>query len=97
MKKNDLIELSIEDIGSEGLGIGHFEGMAVFVKDTVIGDRITARVMLVKRNLAFARLQEILEPGSARIEPPCPIASACGGCQIRRCPMKPSWHSKPAL
>ena len=83
MKKNDLIELSIEDIGSEGLGIGHFEGMAVFVKDTVIGDRITARVMLVKKNLAFARLQEILEPGSARIVPPCPIASACGGCQIQ--------------
>ena len=31
MQKNDVIKLYIEDIGVNGEGIGHFEGMAFFV------------------------------------------------------------------
>ena len=30
MQKNDLIELKIEDIGTDGSGIGKYEGMAFF-------------------------------------------------------------------
>ena len=33
MQKNDLIELTIEDIGMDGAGIGRYHGMAVFVKE----------------------------------------------------------------
>ena len=38
MKKDDIIKMNIEDLSIEGLGIGHCEGMAVFVNDTVKGD-----------------------------------------------------------
>ena len=83
MKKNDLIELTIEDISTEGLGIGHAEGMAVFVKDTVIGDRLLARITAVRKNLAYARPEELLSPGACRVPAPCPQARRCGGCQIQ--------------
>ena len=33
MKKDDLIELTIEDLGVDGEGIGKVDGMAIFVKD----------------------------------------------------------------
>ena len=51
MKKDDIIKMNIEDLSSEGLGIGHYEGMAVFVKDTVIGDEITAKIIKIKKYL----------------------------------------------
>ena len=83
MKKEDMIKLRIEDISSEGLGIGHYEGMAVFVKDTVIGDEIQAKIIKMKKTYAFGRLMEILTPSPDRVEPVCPVARQCGGCQIQ--------------
>ena len=83
MKKNDIIEVTIEDMSSEGLGIGHAMGMAVFVKDTVPGDRVLAGIVKMKKTYAFARLEEILAPGKDRVEPVCPVARKCGGCQIQ--------------
>lgn len=83
MKKEDLIQLEIEDISSEGLGIGHAEGMAVFVKDTVIGDVIQAKIIKRKKTYAFGRLMKILKPSPERVEPVCPVARQCGGCQLQ--------------
>ena len=83
MKKNDVIELTIEDMSTEGLGIGHASGMAVFVKDAVIGDRVRAKAVKVKKTYAYARLEEILSRGEDRTEPLCPEARRCGGCQIQ--------------
>ena len=75
--------MKIEDMTSEGLGVGHAEGMAVFVKDTVIGDEITARIVKEKKNYAYGRLEELILPSPDRVEPVCPVARQCGGCQIQ--------------
>ena len=83
LKKNDLVQMKIEDMTSEGLGIGHAEGMAVFVKDTVIGDEITAKIVKEKKTYAFGRLEKLLVPSPDRVEPVCPVARQCGGCQIQ--------------
>lgn len=83
MKKEDIVTLKIEDLGSDGLGIGRVEGMAVFVKDTVIGDEIQAKIIKLKKNYAFGRLEKILTPSPDRVEPVCPVARQCGGCQIQ--------------
>ena len=37
MKKNDIFELEITDMGTDGEGIGHYDGMTFFVKDALIG------------------------------------------------------------
>ena len=83
MRKNELVQLQIEDMSDEGLGIGHADGMALFVKDTVIGDTVRAKIVKVKKNYAFARVEEVLEPSADRTDPLCPVARACGGCQIQ--------------
>ena len=83
MKKDDLIQVTIEDLSSDGLGIGKCEGIVVFIKDTVIGDTVQARVMKMKKNYGYARLETILRPSPDRVDPPCPIARPCGGCQIQ--------------
>ena len=83
MKKNDLIEVTIEDLSEEGTGIGKFEGMTFFIKDAVIGDRVRAKIMKLKKTYGFARLMEVLTPSPDRVEPLCPVARQCGGCQIQ--------------
>ena len=83
MKKNDLFELTIEDMSQAGEGIGHAEGLTVFVKDTAPGDRIRARLIKEKKNLAYGRLEEVLEPSPDRVEPVCGKARSCGGCTMQ--------------
>ncbi|MDO5345421.1 MAG: 23S rRNA (uracil(1939)-C(5))-methyltransferase RlmD [Lachnospiraceae bacterium] len=83
MKKDDIIQMKIEDFSTEGLGIGHAEGMAVFVKDTVIGDEIRAKIIKTKKTYAYGRLMEVLQASPDRVEPVCPVARQCGGCQLQ--------------
>ncbi len=59
-KKNQEIELIIDDLGNNGEGIGHVDGYALFVKEALPGERIRAKVMKCKKNYGFARLVEIL-------------------------------------
>lgn len=83
MNKNDVITLEIEDMGVDGEGIGKYEGMTFFVKDALIGDSIRARIIKLKKNYGFARLEKILRPSDCRVEPKCALHRRCGGCQIQ--------------
>ena len=82
-RKNELLEMEITDLGSEGEGIGRTGAFLWFVKDAVPGDRIRASVMKVKKNYGYARLTEILSPGPDRVAPECPAARRCGGCTLQ--------------
>lgn len=82
-QKNDILTVTIEDMGHDGEGIGKADGYTLFVKDAVIGDVIEAKIMKVKKNYAYARLMRILEPSPHRVEPVCPMARPCGGCQLQ--------------
>ena len=83
MKKNDEIILDIIDITSEGSGVAKQDGMAVFVPMTAIGDTVKARILKVKKNYAFAKVIEIINPSKTRINVDCSIFSKCGGCAFR--------------
>lgn len=83
MKKDDLIQVKIEDMGADGAGIGKMDGFALFIKDAVIGDVVEAKIMKMKKNYGYARLMRVIEPSPFRVEPKCPVARQCGGCQIQ--------------
>ncbi|MGK7955282.1 MAG: 23S rRNA (uracil(1939)-C(5))-methyltransferase RlmD [Crocosphaera sp.] len=76
-----LIELEIIDLTHSGDGVGKLDGKAVFVPNTVTGDRILARLTHVKKQYAYAKLQEIISPSPHRVRPSCIVADKCGGCQ----------------
>ena len=50
-KKNDTIVINIEDMGTDGEGIGKVGGFTFFVKDALIGDEIEAKVMKIKKKV----------------------------------------------
>lgn len=82
-KKNTVVTVDITDMGQDGEGIGKVEGYTLFIKDAVIGDRVQVKVMKAKKNYGYARLLEILIPSPDRVDPRCPCARQCGGCQIQ--------------
>ncbi len=81
--KNDIIRIKIEDIGINGEGIGKWKGFTFFVKDSIPGDFIEAKVMKENKSYGFAKLMNILEPSPSRVKPACEIADKCGGCQLQ--------------
>ncbi len=83
MKKNDIFQMEIIDMGVDGEGIGKYEGMTFFVKDAVIGDVIHAKAVKLKKNYGYARVEEVITPSAFRVEPKCMHHRRCGGCQIQ--------------
>ncbi|SKB54617.1 23S rRNA (uracil1939-C5)-methyltransferase [Lachnospiraceae bacterium] len=82
-QKNQKIQLEITDLGNEGEGIGKIDGFPFFVKDTVVGDHVTATVMKVRKNFGFARLVSVENASEDREDALCPVARPCGGCQLQ--------------
>ncbi len=83
LEKNKEYVIGIEDIGTDGEGIGRIDGIAVFVKDTVMGDKAKIKIIKAKKNYAYGRLMNIIEASPYRVEPVCPNANRCGGCTIQ--------------
>lgn len=83
MKKNDLVEVTIESMGSAGEGIGKMDGYPLFVKDTFPGDKARVSLTKVKKTYAFAQACRasgaVSRSGGAPVRP----APTRGGCQIQ--------------
>ena len=80
-KKGDIVELSIDRVAFGGQGIARLDGLVIFVKGAIPGDRVRALIFRKKKAYAEAKIQELLVPSPDRIEAPCPYFGICGGCQ----------------
>ena len=83
MQKNDEIILEITDVTNNGSGVGRYEGMAVFVPLTAVGDKAKVLILKVKKNYAYGKLLELLEASPYRTQNDCPVFARCGGCVSR--------------
>ena len=81
--KNQEFIVEIEDLTAEGAGVAKLDGYTLFIKNALIGDKARVSIMKTKKTYGYARLVEILEPSKDRIEPACPMAIKCGGCQLQ--------------
>jgi 23S rRNA (uracil1939-C5)-methyltransferase len=75
---------AIERAAHTGEGIAVIAGEAVLVAGALVGER----VRVAREGRARARLLEVIEASPLRVEPPCPHARACGGCDLM--------HASPA-
>jgi 23S rRNA (uracil1939-C5)-methyltransferase len=80
-EQNQLIELDITDLNSDGEGVGRYGGRVVFVADTVTGDRAVVRLSEDKPQYARGKLHHLSIASPHRIRPRCIVADKCGGCQ----------------
>ena len=81
----------VESISQEGLGVGTIKTLEegkmlrrpVFIPFTVPGDEIDAEITEQKRKYSFAAIKSIINPSPARVIPPCPHFTVCGGCNLQ--------------
>ena len=83
VQKGKIYELSVVRLGTSGEGIARHEGFTVFVPFALPGEKVRAKITLVKKNYAAAELVEILEASPDRVAPKCPVYDRCGGCQLQ--------------
>lgn len=83
LQKNDSLTLTIDDLTSEGEGIGKADGYAVFVKDALPGEEVRIILTKLKKNYGYGKLVEIITPSPYRVVPKCSVAKQCGGCQLQ--------------
>ena len=83
LKKNQIFETTIESLSSDGSGVAHVEGQAVFVPGAAPGDVIRCRIVKALKSYAFGRIDAILAPGPGRVAPDCAVCTPCGGCGLR--------------
>ncbi len=82
VRKGELYHMEITAQGTDGEGIGKIAGFTVFVPGAAQGDVAAVRITKVNRSYAFAKLGALLQPSPYRSEPLCPVAAACGGCNL---------------
>jgi 23S rRNA (uracil1939-C5)-methyltransferase len=80
MQQGQIIALEIADLADSGEGIGRYQDLVIFVPNTVPGDRIEAKIVYQKANLAHAQIVSITSPSPHRVRPSCIVADKCGGC-----------------
>ena len=78
--KGQELEVTIEGYTSEGQGVARVEGLAVFVRGGLTGERIKIRIAHIGNTAAYGDILEILEKSPERREPACRYANKCGGC-----------------
>ena len=82
--KKQIYETIISDYTSEGQGVAHIEGCAVFIPNAIAGERVTVRIEKAQKTWAAGKIVEILEKSPHRVNRECPVAKLCGGCDF--------WH-----
>lgn len=83
VQKNQKLVVEIVDLSSEGAGVAKVEGYPIFVKDTLVGEKVEILVLRANKNYGFGKAINIIEASPDRVEPKCPVASKCGGCSIQ--------------
>ncbi len=75
------MELHPHDMAHGGEAVARRDGKAYFVPGAMPGEVVEATVIEDKGSWARTALVDLLARSPDRREPPCPHASACGGCQ----------------
>lgn len=68
MQKNQIIDLEITDLSYEAMGVAHYNGMTVFVTNALPGEVVSAKILKVKKNFAFAKIEKIKKESPDRVK-----------------------------
>lgn len=68
LKKNEIVEVVIEDLSHQGSGITKVDGFVFFVENALPGERITMRVLKLNKKIGFGKVEEYLEKSPHRNE-----------------------------
>ena len=79
------LEVGVEAVAHGGHCVARHEGQVIFVRHALPGERVVVEVTEGGSASGFLRADavEVLAPSPDRVEPPCPYAGTCGGCDFQ--------------
>lgn len=83
MKKNEIYEGVVTDIGCNGEGILKKDEYIIFIPFTLPGEKVQYKVLKVQKNIVYGKLLDVLTPAEFRERPLCEVYTKCGGCQYQ--------------
>lgn len=78
-----VLELAPDGFAHGGEAVARLDGKVVLVAGALPGERVRAEVVADQPRWARARTLEVLVASPDRVVPPCPVADACGGCDLQ--------------
>lgn len=78
-----VVTLTIDNLNSEGQGVGRLGRDVYFVPGALVGETVTARMDKRSKKIWHTRLVDVLQASPNRVEPLCPHYQRCGGCQLQ--------------
>ena len=90
------VEVRIGSLVHGGAALARHEGRVVFVSGAAPGDLVEAE-LTGSGSFEHARALRVIEPGPARVDPPCPIVDRCGGCPLQQVSYAEQLAAKHAL
>jgi tRNA/tmRNA/rRNA uracil-C5-methylase (TrmA/RlmC/RlmD family) len=99
VESSELIELEIGAVANGGSCVARHDGRVVFVRHTLPGERVRARVTQETKNFLRADAVEVLEASPDRVQAPCPFAGPgrCGGCDWQHVSLPAQRRQKAAV
>lgn len=95
IEKNKEYILDIVSQGYEGEGIAKFnDTFPIFIEGALKGERVNVRIVKSKKNFAYGKLLEVIEPSLERCEAKCSIHKRCGGCKLQHSTYKEQLNFK---
>ena len=83
MTKNECCTVMIDGYTSEGMGVAHIEGRAVFIPRAIAGEQAEIKILKVTKTAVYGKIERLLQPSPHRISPECPDFGRCGGCDFQ--------------
>ena len=83
VKMGEVLTVEIDKLALHGQGVARHQGMTLFVKDGLPGDRAEVRVTRLKSQYAETQLVRLERPSPQRITPACAHFGTCGGCDLQ--------------
>lgn len=75
-----MIKIELDRVAHGGYVVGRYENKVIFVTGGLPGETVTVEITERGKRFDRGRVVEVVRAAPGRIEPPCPIANDCGGC-----------------
>ena len=76
------MEVVIEKMNHQAMGIAKINGKVVFIPKVIVGDIVDIDIVKEYKNYSIGKVNKIIKNGSKRVDVLCPYYDICGGCSI---------------
>lgn len=81
--KEQILDLTIEKLNHEGLGVSHYNNIPIIIDNALPGEVIKIKITEIFREYAVTKNLEIITSSQFRAIPPCKYFFKCGGCRLQ--------------